>query len=51
MGQSLHYYAALREKNLPAELVAVAGANHYNVLDALFAADGALIRQLITTGT
>ncbi|ANS43664.1 alpha/beta hydrolase [Serratia inhibens] len=51
MGQSLHYYAALREKNLPVELVAVAGANHYNVLDALFAADGALIRQLITTGT
>ncbi|MDW5498844.1 alpha/beta hydrolase [Pseudomonas lundensis] len=50
IGQSRHYYAALKEKNLPVSLVAVAGANHYNVLDSLFARDGALIRQLTTTG-
>jgi arylformamidase len=50
IGQSQHYYTALHEKHLPVSLVPVAGANHYNVLDSLFARDGALIRQLITTG-
>ncbi|MGO4742453.1 alpha/beta hydrolase [Serratia quinivorans] len=49
-GQSLHYYAALQEKRQPVGLVAVAGANHYNVLDALFARDGALTHLLTTTG-
>ncbi|CAI1495033.1 alpha/beta hydrolase fold [Serratia quinivorans] len=50
IGQSRHYYAALQAKQLPVRLVAVDGANHYNVLDSLFARDGALIRQLTTTG-
>ncbi|MDR8480657.1 alpha/beta hydrolase [Serratia sp. IR-2025] len=45
-GQSQHYHAALRQRGLPAELVAVPGANHFTILDALFAADGALLRQL-----
>lgn len=46
IGQSRHYHAALRERGLRAGLNAVPGANHYTILDALFAADGALIRQL-----
>ncbi|RTF22066.1 alpha/beta hydrolase [Serratia marcescens] len=46
IGQSQHYHAALRQRGLPAELVAVPGANHFTILDALFAADGALLRQL-----
>ncbi|CAI0737614.1 Alpha/beta hydrolase family [Serratia entomophila] len=46
IGQSRHYHAALREQGLQAGLCAVAGANHYTILDALFAADGALLRQL-----
>lgn len=50
IGQSQYYYAALKAKHLPVSLVAVAGANHYNVLDSLFAKGGALIRQLTTTG-
>ncbi|NLU18700.1 MAG: alpha/beta hydrolase [Serratia liquefaciens] len=50
IGQSRHYYAALQEKSQPVSLVAVAGANHYNVLDALFAWDGALTHLLTTTG-
>ncbi|MNT32586.1 hypothetical protein D3C72_1684790 [compost metagenome] len=50
IGQSRHYYAALKEKSQPVTLVAVAGANHYNVLDALFAWDGALTHLLTTTG-
>ncbi|BEN78938.1 hypothetical protein SMKC082_23480 [Serratia marcescens] len=45
-GQSQHYHAALRQRGLPADLVAVPGANHFTILDALFAADGALLRQL-----
>ena len=50
IGQSRHYYAALKEKSQPVTLVAVDGANHYNVLDALFAWDGALTHLLTTTG-
>lgn len=46
IGQSQHYHAALRQRGLPAELVAVPGANHFTILDALFAAGGALLRQL-----
>ena len=46
IGQSQHYHAALRQGGLPADLVAVPGANHFTILDALFAADGALLRQL-----
>ncbi|MFZ1871811.1 MAG: alpha/beta hydrolase [Chania sp.] len=50
IGQSLYYYAALKEKGLPVSRHAVAGANHFNVLDALFAAGGALSRQLLKQG-
>lgn len=46
IGQSQHYHAALRQGGLPTDLVAVPGANHFTILDALFAADGALLRQL-----
>ena len=46
IGQSEHYCQALRQQGLTVGLQPVAGANHYNVLDALFAADGALIQQL-----
>lgn len=46
IGQSEHYCQALRQQGLSVGLQAVVGANHYNVLDALFAADGALIHLL-----
>lgn len=50
IGQSLYYYTALKEKGLPVSRHAVAGANHFNVLDALFAVGGALSRQLLKQG-
>ncbi|KFK96577.1 MULTISPECIES: alpha/beta hydrolase [unclassified Serratia (in: enterobacteria)] len=50
IGQSLHYYKALKEKGLSVNLHAVTGANHFNVLDSLFATGGALSRQLIKQG-
>ncbi|CAI1602205.1 alpha/beta hydrolase [Serratia fonticola] len=50
IGQSLYYYSALREQGLPVSRYALPGANHYSVLDAVFAADGALHRFLLTDG-
>lgn len=50
IGQSLHYYCALRAQGLPVSRYALPGANHYSVLDAVFAADGALHRYLLTDG-
>ncbi|AHG22006.1 esterase [Chania multitudinisentens RB-25] len=50
INQSLFYYAALKDKGLPVSQYAVTGANHFNVLDALFAAGGALSRQLLIYG-
>ncbi|OMQ24505.1 alpha/beta hydrolase [Serratia oryzae] len=50
IGQSLHYYRVLKDKGLPVSRYAVAGANHFNVLDALFAAGGALNHQLLKQG-
>lgn len=46
VGQSLHYYCALRETGLQVGRYAVPGANHYSVLEGVFATDGALCRQL-----
>lgn len=50
IGQSLHYYFALRGQGLSVSHYALPGANHYSVLDAVFAADGALHRHLLTDG-
>ena len=50
IGQSLHYYSALRAQGLPVSRYALPGANHYSVLDAVFAADGPLHRYLLTDG-
>ncbi|MGL5387427.1 MAG: alpha/beta hydrolase [Serratia sp. (in: enterobacteria)] len=50
MNQSLYYYSTLRAQGLPVSCDALPGANHYSVLDAVFAADGALHRYLLTDG-
>ncbi|HGM5490016.1 TPA: alpha/beta hydrolase [Serratia fonticola] len=48
--QSLYYSAALRTQGLPVSCYALPDANHYSVLDAVFAANGALHRYLLTDG-
>lgn len=50
IGQSLYYYAVMKERSLPISHYSVPGANHFSVMEALFAADGALCRQLLTHG-
>lgn len=50
IGQSLYYYAALQELGLPVSRYAVPEANHFNILERLFAADGPLCRQLLNYG-
>ncbi len=50
IAQSLHYYHILQEKGRPIGCYPVPGANHFSVLEALFAADGALCRHLLTHG-
>ncbi|TQI81164.1 arylformamidase [Serratia fonticola] len=50
IGQSFNYYSLLKDKGLPVRCYAVPGANHFSVLEALFAADGALCRQLLGYG-
>ncbi|MCS3408050.1 alpha/beta hydrolase [Serratia sp. AKBS12] len=50
IAQSEHYHAALCRRQAPVTRVALAGANHYTVLDALFGTDGALIHALTAEG-
>jgi arylformamidase len=45
--QSLDFAACWRDRGMPIDPVEIAGANHFTALDALFAADGPHIAQLL----
>lgn len=46
IAQSENYAQRLRQRGRPVDAIALPGANHYTILDALFATDGALFGQL-----
>lgn len=50
IGQSVYYHSALQSKGLPARCCPVDGANHFSVLQTLFAANGKVCRELLTYG-
>ncbi|MFC0227341.1 alpha/beta hydrolase [Serratia aquatilis] len=50
IGQSVYYHSVLQSKDLPVRCCPVGGANHFSVLQTLFAADGMLCRELLTYG-
>ncbi|WON78511.1 alpha/beta hydrolase [Serratia sp. UGAL515B_01] len=50
IGQSVYYHSVLQDKGLLASCCPVNGANHFSALQALFATDGMMCRQLLTYG-
>ena len=46
IAQSENYAQRLRQRGRPVDVIALPGANHYTILDALFATDGVLFSQL-----
>ena len=49
IAQSENYAQWFSQNNVPVECVAVAGANHYNILDTLFSTDGLLLESIINS--
>ncbi len=49
ISQSKSYAQMLSQHNVPVGCITVADANHYNILDALFSADGLFLQSILET--